>query len=488
MTLTDACPECLRRSWLLGMLGPYIERTVVHRGASAATGLLALTDEALARQAAPEQASKLIAAVAVAGAGEDEMHAQLDSADCWAVCRHSARYPAALRDLPTAPKALVGRGDLSVLEEHPAERPVAIVGSRRATSYGREVARSLARELADAGLLVISGLAFGIDACAHRGALDAGGPTVAVLGCGPDTPYPAAHRGLWRHIAEQGAVVSELPPGPGPWRWSFPARNRMVAGLAGMTVVVAAAARSGSLVTARLARESGRELAAIGRSERPPRRRRPPRQERGRRGGRAARTPVLIARPPLPDGDCPASTVYGHAKAWTPLLAEPLQGPVYLVRRLRLQASRPGRRTERPDQGPPGRQGRLGQEQGHPHHLRSRARRPGLSLRPGDEGRQEVRAARKLRRPLQGQEVQAPGDRPLHRPERQGPPVEAGGGEPVWKAKEIGREAGEGRPSGGGGPPLLSSTAASGRARPAVTSTRPDLSARSSPGPGRRPG
>jgi DNA processing protein len=165
--------------------------------------------------------------------------------------------------MPAAPKALVGRGELSVLEEHPADRTVAIVGSRRATSYGREVARSLARDLAEAGVLVLSGLAFGIDACAHRGALDGDGPTVAVLGCGPDTAYPAAHRALWRQVTEQGAVVSELTPGATPWRWTFPARNRIIAGLAGMTVVVEGAARSGSLVTARLAREAGRELGAV---------------------------------------------------------------------------------------------------------------------------------------------------------------------------------------------------------------------------------
>jgi DNA processing protein len=125
------------------------------------------------------------------------------------------------------------------------------------------VARDLSRELASAGLVVISGLAFGIDACAHRGALDAGGKTIAVLGCGPDTSYPAAHRGLWRAITDTGAVISELPPGSTPWRWSFPARNRVMAALAGMTVVVEAAARSGSLITADLAAELGRDLGAV---------------------------------------------------------------------------------------------------------------------------------------------------------------------------------------------------------------------------------
>ncbi len=137
-----------------------------------------------------------------------------------------------------------------------------IVGARRATSYGREVARELGRELAAAGMVVVSGLAFGIDACAHRGALDAG-RTIAVLGCGPDIAYPAAHRSLWRQICEKGLVISELPPGAAPWRWTFPARNRIMAALAGMTVVVEAAARSGSLITADLAADLGRDLGAV---------------------------------------------------------------------------------------------------------------------------------------------------------------------------------------------------------------------------------
>jgi DNA processing protein len=139
---------------------------------------------------------------------------------------------------------------------------VTIVGSRRATSYGREVARELGRELAAAGMIVVSGLAFGVDACAHRGAIDAG-RTIAVLGCGADTAYPVAHRSLWRRICEQGLVISELPPGAAPWRWTFPARNRIMAALAGMTVVVEAAARSGSLITADLAADLGRDLGAV---------------------------------------------------------------------------------------------------------------------------------------------------------------------------------------------------------------------------------
>jgi DNA protecting protein DprA len=116
------------------------------------------------------------------------------------------------------------------------------VGSRRATSYGREVARGLGHELAADGLTVISGLSFGVDTCAHRGAL-AAGPTVAVLACGADVAYPAAQRPQWRRICDEGLVLSELPPGTVPWRWSFPARDRIIAGLAAATVVVEAAAR-----------------------------------------------------------------------------------------------------------------------------------------------------------------------------------------------------------------------------------------------------
>jgi DNA processing protein len=111
-------------------------------------------------------------------------------------------------------------------------------------------------------MVVVSGLAFGIDGCAHRGALETG-RTIAVLGSGPDVAYPATHRSLWRQICERGVVISELPPGATPWRWTFPARNRIMAALAGMTVVVEAAARSGSLITADLAADLGREIGAV---------------------------------------------------------------------------------------------------------------------------------------------------------------------------------------------------------------------------------
>jgi DNA processing protein len=252
---------CLRRSWLLSLLGPYLERTATGKAGRRSPELLRLSNENLVAVAAPGDGERLIAEVEACG--ERWFAERLDEAECWAICRHDDRYPPGLRDAADAPWALLGRGAPELVEAIEPGAAVTIVGARRASSYGREVARGLARELAAAGLVVTSGLAFGIDACAHRGALDAGGKTIAVLGCGPDTSYPAAHRGLWRSIAETGAVISELPPGSTPWRWSFPARNRVMAALAGMTVVVEAAARSGSLITADLAAELGRDLGAV---------------------------------------------------------------------------------------------------------------------------------------------------------------------------------------------------------------------------------
>jgi DNA processing protein len=262
MNESEACVECLRRSWLLSLLGPYLEKTATGSVGRRSPELLRLSNEDLIEVVAPNDAGRQMIG-RVEALGEDWFAGRLAEAGCWSICRHRERYPSGLRDAADAPWALIGRGEVALLEGLEPQAAVTIVGSRRATSYGREVARDLSRELAAAGLIVISGLAFGIDACAHRGALDAGGATIAVLGCGPDTAYPAAHRALWRQVAETGAVISELPPGSTPWRWSFPARNRVMAALAGMTVVVEAAARSGSLITADLAAELGRDLGAI---------------------------------------------------------------------------------------------------------------------------------------------------------------------------------------------------------------------------------
>ena len=260
MTEPGACPECLRRSWLLALLGPYIERIATGEPGSRSPELLRLSNEELVEVAAPQVAKHLLARVEALP--ERQLEDELRTARCWACCRHGERYPDSLRDAGDAPWALIGRGDPGLLASLEPFGTVTIVGARRATSYGREIARELGRELAAAGLVVVSGLAFGIDACSHRGALD-GGRTIAVLGCGADVAYPASHRSLWRRITEQGLVLSELPPGSAPWRWTFPARNRIMAALAGMTVVVEAAVRSGSLITADLAADLGRDLGAV---------------------------------------------------------------------------------------------------------------------------------------------------------------------------------------------------------------------------------
>src|SRR5438874_4147722 len=169
--------------------------------------------------------------------------------------------PELLRQIHDPPRALFlrGAGDAEVL----CRPAVAVVGARACSPYGAHVARMLGRAFAAAGLVVISGLARGVDGEAHRGALDAGGLTVAVLGCGIDRDYPAAHADLARRICERGLVVSEYEPGVEPAPWRFPARNRIIAGLAAATMIVEARERSGALITADFALEDGREVFAV---------------------------------------------------------------------------------------------------------------------------------------------------------------------------------------------------------------------------------
>ena len=172
--------------------------------------------------------------------------------------RSANAFPPLLRAIDDAPSGLFLRGAADAeLLSRPA---VAVVGARACSSYGAQVARMLGRELAAAGLVVVSGLARGIDGEAHRGALESGVATVAVLGCGIDRDYPAAHAELARRISETSLIVSEYAPGVEPAPWRFPARNRIVAGLARATVVVEARERSGALITADFALEEGREV------------------------------------------------------------------------------------------------------------------------------------------------------------------------------------------------------------------------------------
>ena len=171
----------------------------------------------------------------------------------------SPDYPPLLRESPDAPAVLFVRGDVRIL----SEPQLAMVGSRNPTAGGRSTAREFASFFARAGLTITSGLALGIDAACHEGALDAGGPTIAVLGCGLDKIYPRNHEDLAERIAASGTLISEFPPRTAPLPACFPQRNRIIAGLSHGTLVVEAAQRSGSLITARLAGVAGREVFAI---------------------------------------------------------------------------------------------------------------------------------------------------------------------------------------------------------------------------------
>ena len=173
--------------------------------------------------------------------------------------KEASEYPKELLDLAHPPSELYAVGHESAL----LGPRVSIVGTRNSTGYGERATRTLARSLARAGVTVISGMARGIDAAAHRTALEEGSPTVAVLGTGVDVPYPVGHRHLHRAIAEKGLVLSENPPGAKAQKGSFPKRNRIIAALAPVTIVVEAGFRSGALNTASQALELGRTVAAV---------------------------------------------------------------------------------------------------------------------------------------------------------------------------------------------------------------------------------
>lgn len=169
-------------------------------------------------------------------------------------------YPDLLQNIHDPPPHLWGEGDPKFLSDGTR---LAIVGARECTPYGVKVAFDLAREAVKAGLVVVSGLAYGIDTAAHRGALEGGGKTVAVLGCGIDIPYPAENLELKRRIAQSGAVITEFSPGTRATAWSFPQRNRIISGLSRGVVVVEAGEKSGSLITADFALQQGREVFAV---------------------------------------------------------------------------------------------------------------------------------------------------------------------------------------------------------------------------------
>lgn len=255
----SACDACLRRAALLGALAGWIARALdAHRRLPE---VLALGDEELVEGVCGPHRGRIDAAMKAFDPGVARHQAQ--EAGLRTVCPHAGRYPSRLRASSDAPAALYFSGPETRLETLCAEHAVAIVGSRRASPYGLEVAYALGRELSACGVPVVSGLAFGIDSAAHEGALAGGGLTVAVMPSGADFAYPRSKHRLHGRIRERGLVVSEMPPGARPFKWSFPARNRIMAGLASMTVVVEGNRSSGSLITARFAEDLGREVGAV---------------------------------------------------------------------------------------------------------------------------------------------------------------------------------------------------------------------------------
>jgi len=186
---------------------------------------------------------------------------RLGAASCGAtiIAAHEQRYPAMLRTLRDPPPHVFTLGDVALLE-HTA---VAIVGTRTATTYGLRTTRNIAGALASAGVVIVSGMARGIDAAAHEAALDVNGSTIAVLGTGVDVPYPATHRALHARIAQHGLVLSELPCGRRAFPGSFPRRNRLIAGLARAVIVTEAPVKSGALITANVANDIGRDVGMV---------------------------------------------------------------------------------------------------------------------------------------------------------------------------------------------------------------------------------
>lgn len=168
-------------------------------------------------------------------------------------------YPALLKEIKDYPRELYYIGDIGLMNK----RCAAIVGSRNTNQYGRSTAVELASKLAEKDIVIVSGMARGIDTCAHRGAIKAGGETIAVLGCGVDVCYPADNRELKKEIEGKGLVISEYPPGTEPRAYHFPQRNRIISGISEITIVVQARNESGSLITAELAAAQGREVCAV---------------------------------------------------------------------------------------------------------------------------------------------------------------------------------------------------------------------------------
>jgi DNA processing protein len=262
---SGACGDCLARTWLVARLAGSIE--IARHQRSRLREILALSDEKLIAGVGGPSGSAI--AEELERLDIDALREAVDRAGLEAACRHDPAYPARVTDLADAPAVLFVAGGLERLVDLAGgtlangPRAVAVVGTRRASADGLEVASALGRGLAGAGVTVVSGMALGVDSAAHAGALARTGRTVAVLAGGADLPYPPTKARLYQQIVEHGCVVSELPPRFVAMRWCFPARNRIIAALAHTTVVVEAARRSGSLITAEIASDLGREVGAV---------------------------------------------------------------------------------------------------------------------------------------------------------------------------------------------------------------------------------
>jgi DNA processing protein len=260
----SACSSCLQRSVLIARLSGRIE--ILRREQRYVRKVLELPDDQLI---AAVGGTVVLDALPSAPSAAETLLSACQAAAITMMCRHDDAYPPALLEDPSAPAVLYLAGSQerwsALAGSVQPERPpvVAVVGTRKASADGLEMARRLGRELSVAGVTVVSGMALGIDSAAHDGALAGGGRTVAVLAGSADVAYPRRRHATHAELIERAAVVSEMPPGAPVFAWNFLARNRIIAGLADATIVVEAAERSGSLVTAEMAIDLGREVGAV---------------------------------------------------------------------------------------------------------------------------------------------------------------------------------------------------------------------------------
>lgn len=257
----SACVACLHASVLRSEGLTFAERR--YSSTIEAARLLRLEPEEML-EALRREHPEIDESLAIAT--EQLLDGARDRDGLWTVCRHEPEYPERLRrfeSLSDVPAVIYGVGRKELFDELTDDNGLAIVGARRASAYGREVAYSLANEAAAAGMIVVSGMALGVDGAAHRGALQGGGRTIAVLAGGPELAYPRSHRLLHEQIRSAGCVVAENPPGTQAQRWAFVARNRLIAGLSAMTVFVEGSEDSGAMHTVRFAEELGTGVGAV---------------------------------------------------------------------------------------------------------------------------------------------------------------------------------------------------------------------------------